>query len=66
MGKEQSEQGERRRGVMAVRVREKVAGSGVFWVFVNHEGIRKAKKVGSEKTALEVAEVIKARIALGE
>lgn len=51
---------------MAVHVREKVAGSGIFWVFVNHEGIRKAKKVGSEKTALEVAEVIKARIALGE
>lgn len=36
---------------MGVSVREKVPGSGVFWVFIHHQGRRKAKKVEKEKVA---------------
>ncbi len=36
---------------MGVKVREKITGSGVWWVFVNHNGMRKSKKVGTEKLA---------------
>jgi integrase len=50
---------------MGVRVREKPLGSGVFWVFINHNGKRKARKIGTdEKKANEVAEKIKAKIVL--
>ena len=40
---------------MGVKVREKITGSGVWWVFVNHKGMRKSKKVGTEKLANEIA-----------
>ena len=51
---------------MAVRVREKPRGSGVWWVFINHQGQRKSKRIGAEKTAREVAGKIQARLTLGE
>ncbi|UCE52275.1 MAG: site-specific integrase [Desulfobacterales bacterium] len=51
---------------MGVKVREKPKGSGTFWVFINHNGKRKSKKIGDEKTANEVAEKIKAKLILGE
>jgi integrase len=51
---------------MGVKVRERPPGSGVYWVFVNHRGKRKAKKVGSEKAALKVKEQIEARLTLGK
>ena len=51
---------------MGVRVKEKVKGSGEWWIFINHRGKRKAKKIGNEKTALEVARKIEARLTLGE
>ena len=51
---------------MGVTVRERPEGSGVWWVFINHAGRRKAKKIGKEKTALDVAEKIKARLVLGD
>ena len=51
---------------MGVKVREKPKGSGIFWVFINHQGKRKSKKVGDVKTANEVAEKIKAKLVLGE
>lgn len=34
---------------MGVRVREKPKGSGVWWVFVNHQHRRKARKVGDRR-----------------
>ena len=34
---------------MGVKVREKVEGSGVWWVFINHNGRRKSKKVAVRK-----------------
>lgn len=51
---------------MGVTVRERPAGSGVWWVFINHKGQRKAKKVGPEDLANKVAEKIHARLVLGE
>ena len=51
---------------MGVRVREKLAGSGVWWVYVAHQGRRTSRKVGSEKAAHEVARQIEARLTLGE
>jgi integrase len=36
---------------MAVKVREKVKGSGDWWLFIDHKGKRKAKKVGSREDA---------------
>jgi len=50
---------------MGVNVREKVKGSGVFWIFINHNGKRTSRKVGDEDTANEVAEKIRAKITLG-
>lgn len=41
---------------MGVKVREKPKGSGVWWIFINHHGRRKSKKVGSKKNALEAAQ----------
>ena len=51
---------------MGVRVREKPYGSGIWWVFINHQGRRKSKLVGTEKAAREFAERLKARLLLGE
>jgi len=49
---------------MGVRVREKVKGSGEWWVFVNHKGQRRAKKCGSKKAAEKVKERIEAKLVL--
>lgn len=51
---------------MGVKVREKVAGSGVWWVFIANNGTRSSKRVGSEKAARKVAEMIQARLKLGQ
>ncbi|GKT10017.1 site-specific integrase [Desulforhabdus sp. TSK] len=52
---------------MGVKVREKPAGSGVWWLFIDHNGQRKAKKVGTDKKlALEAAKKIEAKLTLKE
>ncbi len=51
---------------MGVKIREKVKGSGEYWVFISHRGRRKSKKVGGKKLALSVAEKIKARLTLND
>lgn len=52
---------------MAVKVRERPTGSGVWWVFIDHNGRRKAKKVGRDKKlALDAARKIAAKLTLGE
>ncbi|GLI36183.1 tyrosine-type recombinase/integrase [Desulforhabdus amnigena] len=52
---------------MGVKVREKSAGSGVWWLFIDHNGQRKAKKVGTDKKlALEAAKKIEAKLTLGD
>lgn len=50
---------------MGVHIKERVKGE--WWVFINHRGKRKAKKIGKNKSAaLEVAKKIEARLTLGE
>jgi len=51
---------------MGVRVREKVEGSGIYWVFVAHQGRRTSRKVGDRKAAREAARKIQARLTLGK
>jgi integrase len=52
---------------MGVKVRERPTGSGIFWVFIDHQRKRKAKKIGRDKRlALEVAKKIEAKLALVE
>jgi len=51
---------------MGVKVREKVKGSGVWWVFISDKGERSFKQVGSEKAARKVADIIQARLKLGQ
>lgn len=50
---------------MGAIVREKIKGSGEFWVFVNFQGNRRAKKVGDQKKAERAAKHINAKIELG-
>lgn len=51
---------------MGVIVREKVPGSGIYWIFVSHQGKRKSKRIGSESAAKEAAAKIEARLTLGD
>jgi len=52
---------------MGVSIRQKPKGSGVWWVFINHQGRRKAKKIGKDKKlAREVAKKVDAKLVLGE
>ena len=50
---------------MGATAREKVAGSGVYYVFVNHNGKRTARKVGDKTEAEKIAKKINAAITLG-
>jgi integrase len=50
---------------MGVRVREKIQGSGEWWVFINHHGKRRARKIGKKATAKKVAERVQAELVLG-
>ena len=48
-------------------VREKTKGSGEWWIFINHNGLRRSKKIGQDKRlAFEAAKKIEARLVLGE
>lgn len=52
---------------MGVKVREKNKGSGIWWIFIDHRGRRKAKKIGkNKKLALKVAREFEAKLVLGE
>ena len=51
---------------MGVKVVERPQGSGAWWVFIYHQGHRKAKKVGSKSAATEVARKIEAKLVLGD
>src|SRR5262245_15519287 len=49
---------------MAVKVKQH---KGAWWIFIDHKGKRKAKRIGTSKRAAEqVAEKIQAKIALGQ
>jgi integrase len=52
---------------MSVQVREKIKGSGEWWIFIEHHGQRKSKKIGRDKRfALEAAKKIEAKLVLGD
>jgi len=52
---------------LAVKIRERPKGSGTWWVFIDHNGKRKAKKIGRDKkVALDAARKIAAKLTLGE
>ena len=51
---------------MGVRTREKPKDSGIWWVFINHQGKRVSRKVGTKAAAQNVAEQIQARLTLGQ
>lgn len=51
---------------MGVKVREKVKGSGEYWIFINHDNFRRSKKIGKKATAEKVANQVRARLALGD
>jgi integrase len=48
---------------MSVKVRKR---NGAWWVFIDHEGRRKAKKVGTREAAERVKRELDARLALGD
>jgi len=53
--------------LMAVKVRERPKGSGIYWIFIDHQGKRKSKKVGRDKRlAQEAAKKIEAKLVLGD
>jgi len=51
---------------MGVKVREKIKDSGIYWVFIAHQGRRTSRKVGDRKAAREAARKIEARLTLGK
>ena len=51
---------------MGVLVREKPRGSGEYWVFANHQGKRKAKKIGDRKSAVAIAKKIRDQFVRGD
>lgn len=52
---------------MGVKVRERPKGSGVWWIFIDHQGKRKAKKIGKDKKlARDVAKKVEAKLVLGD
>ena len=48
---------------MAVKVKQR---NGKWWIYIDHQGKRKAKCVGDKRAAQQVAEQIQARLALGQ
>lgn len=52
---------------MGVKVRERPVDSGIWWIFIDHQGDRKAKKIGKDKRlAVEAARKIEAKLTLGD
>lgn len=39
---------------------------GAWWIFIDHQGRRKAKKIGDRETALRIAQTLRARLARAE
>ncbi len=51
---------------MGVKVRERPKGSGVWWVFIDHHEIRKAKRCGSKETAQVTKQIVETNLLLGK
>lgn len=52
---------------MGVKVKERPLKSGIWWIFIDHKGKRKSKKIGKDKrTALDAAKKIEAKLIMGD
>ncbi len=51
---------------MGVKVREKIKGSGVYWIFITHNGKRKSKKIGTKHLAEDIAKKLEKQIVANE
>ena len=52
---------------MGVQVRQHPKGSGVWYLFINHKGRRRAKRIGKDKRiAIDAAKKIEAKLVLGD
>ena len=52
---------------MGVKLREKPKGSGIWWIFINHHGKRRSKKIGRDKVkANRAAKETEAKLTLGD
>ena len=51
---------------MGVKIREKPAKSGVWWVFINHNGQRRSKRIGPKREAQQIQKEIIQRLAAGD
>ena len=50
---------------MGVKVRERPKGSRVYWIFIDQNGKRKAKRVGDKKTATALAQKVRQKLTSG-
>src|SRR5438128_2021613 len=50
---------------MGVSVREKVKGSGEYWIFIRHAGLRLSQQVGEQDVAEDAAAEIRKEIRTG-
>lgn len=50
---------------MSVKVREKIKGSGEWWLFIHHQGRKKTKKIGDKKETTALAKILEGRLAAG-
>ena len=51
---------------MSVKVREKDKGSGVWWLFINHNGQRRSKRIGNKAEAVKLAKIIEGKLVSGD
>lgn len=51
---------------MGVKVREKISGSGIYYIYINHGGVRRAVMGGSKKAAEKAAKEIETKLILGK
>ena len=51
---------------MGITVREKQKGSGVYWIFIEHHGKRKTKRIGPRATAEKIAKQAREKLLLNE
>src|SRR5688572_3354020 len=55
----------KRKGLMGVSIREKIKGSGEFWIFIRHAGQRVSQLVGEKEVAEDAATEIRTDIRKG-
>ncbi len=51
---------------MGVTVRQKPPDSGIWWIFISHNGRRRSKRIGPKREAKRIADEITRRLAAGD